>query len=82
MGVGKAILLFNTIRYLKPSQIYNQIKIRLQKPEQFWKYEKKGVKYKEISLWLKGLDDVEAGRVSDGLAFMDELIEEDRQNAS
>ena len=30
----------------------------------------------------KGLDDVKAGRVSDGLAFMDELIEEDRQNAS
>lgn len=30
----------------------------------------------------KGLDDVEAGRLSDGLAFMDELIEEDRQNAS
>lgn len=30
----------------------------------------------------KGLDDVEAGRVSDGLAFMDELIEEDRKNAN
>jgi len=30
----------------------------------------------------KGLDDVEAGRLSDGLAFMDELIEEDRTNAS
>ena len=30
----------------------------------------------------KGLDDVKAGRVSDGLAFMDELIEEDKRNAS
>ncbi len=30
----------------------------------------------------KGLDDVGAGRLSDGLAFMDELIEEDRTNAS
>jgi hypothetical protein len=28
------------------------------------------------------LDDVEAGRLSDGLAFMDELIEEDWTNAS
>lgn len=30
----------------------------------------------------KGLDDVKAGRLSDGLEFMDELIEEDRKNES
>ena len=29
----------------------------------------------------KGLDDVEAGRISDGLVFKDELIEEDKRNA-
>ena len=30
----------------------------------------------------KGLDDVAAGKVSDGLAFMNELIAEDKRNAS
>ena len=43
-------------------------------PQDVWKRFKDDVQ--------KGLDDVEAGRLSDGLAFMDELIEDDKQNAS
>lgn len=58
MGIAsKGILLFNTIRYLKPKQVVNQIAKRFKKSEQFWMYEKKGIEYKSINLWIQELDD-------------------------
>lgn len=58
MGIKtKSLLLVNTIKYLKLSQLVNQVKVRLKPKEQFWKYERKGVRYKGVNLWIKGLDD-------------------------
>jgi len=54
--VTKGLLLFNTIRYLKPSQLLNQVVIRFKRKEQFWKYKKEGIKYNNYSLWIEGLD--------------------------
>lgn len=57
MGVAsKSLLLFNTVRYLKPRQVVNQIAKRFKKSEQFWKYEKKGIDYIPFNLWIDGLD--------------------------
>jgi uncharacterized heparinase superfamily protein len=57
MGViGKSLLLFNTVKYLKPEQVVNQVKVRVKPKEQFWKYKKKGVKFGEHDIWLDGLD--------------------------
>ena len=56
-AVSKSILLFNTIRYLKPKQILNQVTKRFRKSEQFWNYEKKSIEYKPYNLWITGLDD-------------------------
>lgn len=56
-SITKGLLLFNTVKYLKLSQLVNQVKVQLQKPNQFWKYKKKGVNYKNINLWIEGLDD-------------------------
>lgn len=57
--VEKGRLLFNTIKYLRPIQIFYQTMIRV-KPrkngETFWKYTKKGVGYSEFTLWVDGLD--------------------------
>lgn len=57
MGVAsKCLLLFNTVRYLKPRQVINQVVKHIKKPEQFWKYEKKGVQHKSFLFWIDGLD--------------------------
>jgi len=57
MGVAsKSLLLFNTVRYLKPKQVVRQMTKRFKKSEQFWQYEKKEIKYTSINLWVDGLD--------------------------
>lgn len=59
-AVSKSLLLFNTVRYLKPNQIVNQVTKRFKKSEQFWQYEKKEIDYRSFNLWIDGLDnDVE-----------------------
>lgn len=54
--LSKGCLLFNTIKYLKPSQVVNQVIFRLRRPEQFQKYICSGIKYKEFNLWIDKLD--------------------------
>lgn len=54
---SKGLLLINTVRYLKPKQLINQVVVRFKPKESFWKYEKKGANYKPVNLWIKGLDD-------------------------
>ena len=46
-AISKSLLLFNTVKYLKPKQLVNQVAVRVKPKEQFWKYEKKGGKYNE-----------------------------------
>lgn len=58
MGViSKGIIFFNTIKYLKPEQLVNQVKFRLDRKEMFWSYRRDGVEHRDISLWMAGLDD-------------------------
>ena len=57
MGIAsKGLLLFNTIKYLKPSQIFNQVLHRLRPQEGFAKCRKKPIKVSEYSLWIEELD--------------------------
>lgn len=57
MGItAKGLLLFNTIKYLKPQQLMNQVGVRFRKKESFWNFEKKGVQYKNICFWIDRLD--------------------------
>lgn len=55
--VSKGKLLFNTIKYLKPVQIRYQVLNRLMPREDFRKYKKTGIAYKDYSLWIGSLDD-------------------------
>ena len=57
MGIAsKGFLLFNTIKYLKLSQIFNQVLHRLRPQEGFAKCRKKPIKLSEYSLWIEELD--------------------------
>lgn len=54
--VTKSLLLFNTVRYLKLSQMINQVMVRLRSKEKFWKYGKKGASFTDYDLWIEELD--------------------------
>lgn len=57
MGIAsKGILLFNTIKYLKPSQIFYQALHCVRPQDRFIKYRKKPTKVSEYSLWIEELD--------------------------
>lgn len=57
MGVTKGLLLFNTVKYLKPEQVMYQVINRFRKTEPFWSYRSENVEYKPVNLWVTGLDD-------------------------
>lgn len=57
MGIAsKGMLLFNTIKYLKPQQTINQVLVRYRKKELFWKYKKENITYNSFDLWVNGID--------------------------
>lgn len=57
MGIAnKSILIFNTIKYLKPTQLFHQAKKRFKQKESFSKYRKQGVTYLEYNLWTDALE--------------------------
>lgn len=55
--VDKSILVYNTVKYLRPVQLMNQVAVRIRPKELFWKYRKKDIEYTEYNLWISGLDD-------------------------
>ena len=57
MGVMRKMgLLFNTVKFLKPIQIKNQIALRFKSKESFWAYKKVGVNYKEHNIFVDEID--------------------------
>lgn len=53
---AKGVLLFNTVKYLKPKQLMNQVLIRFKPNELFSKYLKQNVSHIECDLWVNELD--------------------------
>ena len=56
---SKSILYFNTVKYLKPTQLIYQVINRLRPKDAFIKYQKKNVNYSEYDIWIKQLDENE-----------------------
>lgn len=54
--ISKLKLLVNTVKYLKPGQIINQVLVRIKPKENFLKYLKEDVKFHKANLWLDELD--------------------------
>ncbi len=56
-AITNGFLLINTIRYLTPCQLFNQVLVRIKPKERFSKYAKEAVGFSEYELWIEGLDD-------------------------